>query len=352
MALNIKACLEEAIRRSASDFHIVVGIPPTLRVHGELVIMEQSPVTEEAARLAILGILNSEQKQTFGQDWELNFAYSLPNLGRFRVNVYAARGNIEAAFRIISVAPRNMTELGLPAVVSQLCKKSSGLILITGPAGQGKTTTMASMINQINREGRKCRMVTIEDPIEYLHENINSVVVQREVGIDTKSFNTALMQSLRQDPNIICIGEMRDLETIGTALTAAETGHLVMGTLHAPDAAQCIDRIIDVFPAGQQQQIRIQLASSLEGVLSQKLLPRKNGNGRVVAVEVLIGTSAVKNIIRDRKTELLYGVMQTGSAYGMVLMDAVLKDLYEKDVISLDTALSKARDPKAIKEER
>ena len=350
MALNIKACLEEAIRRSASDFHIVVGIPPTLRIHGELVLMSLPPVTGDDARQAIQGILNAEQRADFDREWELNFAYSLPNLGRFRVNVYAAKGNTEAAFRIISVAPRDMSELGLPAVVGQLCTKSSGLILITGPAGQGKTTTMASMINRINREGRKCRIVTIEDPVEYLHENINSVVVQREVGIDTKSFNNALVQSLRQDPNIICIGEIRDLETIATALTAAETGHLVMATLHAPDAAQCIDRIIDIFPAHQQQQTRIQLASCLEGVLSQKLLPRKDGKGRVVAVEVLIGTSAVRNIIRDRKTELLYGVMQTGSAYGMVLMDASLKELYLKEAISLETALSKARDPKAIKE--
>ena len=348
--LNIKACLEEAVKRSASDFHIVVGIPPTLRIHGDLVMMPLHPVTEQDARQAIQGILSEEQRKSFDADWELNFAYSLPGLGRFRVNVYAAKGNTEAAFRIISVAPRNMSELGLPSVVGQLCKKSSGLILITGPAGQGKTTTMASMINQINRDGQKYRIVTIEDPIEYLHENINSVVVQREVGIDTKSFSSALVQSLRQDPNIICIGEIRDLETIATALTAAETGHLVMATLHAPDAAQCIDRIIDVFPSHQQQQIRVQLASCLEGVLSQKLLPRTDGKGRVVAVEVLIGTSAVRNIIRDRKTELLYGVMQTGSAYGMVLMDAALKDLYEKGVISLETALAKARDLKAIKE--
>ena len=350
MALNIKACLEEAIRRDASDFHIVVGIPPTLRIHGDLVLMPLNPVTETDARQAILGILNDEQRKSFETDWELNFAYSLPGLGRFRVNVYAARGNTEAAFRIISVAPRNISELGLPPVVAQLSRKSSGLILITGPAGQGKTTTMASMINQINRDGRKCRIVTIEDPIEYLHENINSVIVQREVGIDTKSFSAALVQSLRQDPNIICIGEIRDLETISTALTAAETGHLVMATLHAPDAAQGIDRIIDVFPAHQQQQIRIQLASSLEGVLSQKLLPRKDGNGRVVAVEVLIGTSAVRNIIRDRKTELLQGVIQTGSGYGMVLMDAALKELYDKGIITLEAAQLKAREPNAIKE--
>ena len=279
MALNIRACLEEAVKRAASDFHIVVGIPATLRIHGELVMMSMNPVTKEDARQAIQGMLSEEQRRSFDTDWELNFAYSLPGLGRFRVNVYSARGNTEAAFRIISPAPRNMSELGLPPVVAQLSRKASGLILITGPAGQGKTTTMASMIDQINRDGRKLRIVTIEDPIEYLHENIHSVIVQREVGIDTKSFNDALVQSLRQDPNIICIGEIRDLETIATALTAAETGHLVMATLHAPDAAQCIDRIIDVFPSHQQQQIRVQLASCLEGVLSQKLLARADGKG-------------------------------------------------------------------------
>jgi twitching motility protein PilT len=222
--------------------------------------------------------------------------------------------------------------------------------LITGPAGQGKTTTLAAMINLINREHKKCRIVTIEDPIEYLHENINGIVIQREVGIDTKSFSSGLVQSLRQDPNIICIGEIRDLETIATALTAAETGHLVLATLHTPDAPQCIDRVVDVFPSHQQQQIRIQLASSLEAVIAQKLLPRSDGKGRIIAVETLIGSSAVRNLIRERKTEQLYGVMQTSAAHGMILMDDYLRYLYEKDLISLETALSKARDPKNIKE--
>lgn len=348
--MDIKACLKEAGRRNASDFHIVVGIPPTVRVDGELVMLSDKPVLAQEAKEAIYGILSAEHRQIFEKHWELNFAFSLPELGRFRVNIYMARGNVEAAFRLISVAPRTISELGLPEVIAHLSRRPSGLILITGPAGQGKTTTLAAMINLINREHKKCRIVTIEDPIEYLHENLNGIVIQREVGIDTKSFNIALVQSLRQDPNVICIGEIRDLETIATALTAAETGHLVLATLHTPDAPQCIDRVVDVFPSHQQQQIRVQLASSLEAVIAQKLLPRMDGKGRVVAVETLIGTSAVKNLIRDRKTEQLYGVMQTSAAYGMILMDDALKYLYEKDVISLETALSKARDPKNIKE--
>jgi twitching motility protein PilT len=312
--------------------------------------MPGNAISVQVAREAVFGILNGEQIRIFERDWELNFAYSVPDLGRFRVNVYAARGHIEAAFRIISVAPHTMKDLGLPAVVAQLCARPSGLILVTGSAGQGKTTTLAAMINQINHSERRYRIVTIEDPIEYIHENVNSVVVQREVGIDTKSFNSALIQALRQDPNIICIGEMRDLETITSALTAAETGHLVLATLHSPDAPQCIDRIVDVFASQHQQQIRAQLSSCLEGIICQKLLPRKDGKGRIVAVEVLIGTSAVKNIIRERKPELLYGVMQTSAAHGMILMDAVLRHLYEQEMITLETALSKARDPKNIRD--
>ena len=333
----------------ASDFHIVVGIPPTVRVNGELALISDKPVTSLDSKEAIYGILTDEHRRSFEKSWELNFAYSLPELGRFRVNVYSARGNVEAALRLISAEPRTVAELGLPDIVNQLSRRPSGLILVTGPAGQGKTTTLAAMINQINCEHKKSRIVTIEDPIEYLHENINGIVIQREVGIDTKSFNDALVQSLRQDPNVICIGEMRDLGTIATALTAAETGHLVMATLHAPDAPQCIDRIVDVFPAHQQQQIRVQLASSLEAIIGQRLLPREDGNGRVMAMEVLMGTPAVKNLIRDRKTEQLYGVMQTGGSFGMVLMDDSLKKLYDKGVITLDVALSKAREPKNIR---
>lgn len=348
--MDIRSCLQEAVQRAASDFHIVVGIPPTLRINGELVKMSAKPVTESSAKEALYAILNDEQRRAFEQNWELNFAYSIPELGRFRVNVYLSRGNVEAAFRIISIRPRTLGELGLPDAVAGLSRKPSGLILITGAAGQGKTTTLSSMINLINHGERTCRIVTIEDPIEYLHENVRAVIVQREVGLDTKSFNSALVQSLRQDPNIICIGEIRDLETTATALTAAETGHLVLATLHTPDAPQCIERIIDVFPSHQQQQIRTQLACSLEGVIAQKLLPRRDGNGRAVACEVLVGTSAVRNMIREKKTEQLYGVMQTGAAYGMTLMDASLKELYEKEIITLDVALSRARDARFIKD--
>jgi len=350
--MNIRACLEEAVSRKASDFHIVVGIAPTLRIDGKLLFMSSGPISGQVSREAIYGILTAEQRKQFEENWELNFAYAVPELGRFRVNVYVSRGNVEAAFRVISMRPRTLSELQLPGIVGELSFRPSGLVLITGAAGQGKTTTLAAMINHVNHEGRKCRIVTIEDPIEYMHQNANSVIIQREVGIDTQSFSAALVQSLRQDPNIICIGEIRDLETISTALTAAETGHLVLATLHTPDAPQCIDRIVDVFPSHQQQQIRFQLAASLQGILSQKLLPRKGGQGSVVAVEALTATPAVRNLIRDNKTEQLYGVMQTSGSHGMILMDDSLKVLYEKGIIDVEVALSRARDPRNIQEQR
>ncbi len=346
--MDIKALLKDAIQKKASDFHIVVGMPPTLRIDGQLVISAGKPVTGEEAKDAIYSLLDKDQIAVFERSFELNFAFSVPELGRFRVNVYVSKGCVEAAFRIISIVPRTIQELGLPSVIAELGRRTSGLILITGPAGQGKTTTLASIIDMINQEERRCRIVTIEDPIEYLHHNKNSVIIQREVGIDTKSFNVALIQSLRQDPNIICIGEMRDLETIATALTAAETGHLVLATLHAPDAPQCIDRIVDVFPSGQQQQIRVQLASCLEGVIGQHLLPRADGNGRVVAVEVLVASAAVKNTIREKKIEQLYGVMQTNGQLGMILMDRALRRLVDDRLITQQVALAHARDPKSI----
>jgi twitching motility protein PilT len=349
--LDLKSCLKEAITRGASDFHIVVGIPATLRIDGQLVMMPMEPVSSRTAKDTIYSILSEDHKHALEKNWELNFAYALPEIGRFRVNVYIAKGNVEAAFRVISVTPRTLEELGIPTVVAELSRKPDGLILITGPTGQGKTTTLAAMIHLINRSERRCRIVTIEDPVEYLHHNINSVVIQREVGMDTKSFNGALVQAMRQDPNVICIGEIRDLETIATALTAAETGHLVLATLHTPDAPQCIDRIVDVFPPHQQQQVRVQLASCLEGVVTQHLLPRMDGKGRVVAVEVLIATPAVRNLIRDRKTEQIYGVMQTGSTLGMIPLDSALKELYSKKVISYEVAAAKARDPNDIKSE-
>jgi twitching motility protein PilT len=349
--MDIHALLKEAVQKEASDFHVVVGLPPSFRVHGDLWIKPAAPITPEESMEALFGLLQPEQLMHLQKTWELNFALALTGLGRFRVNIYYSKGNVEAAFRVISVAPKTIQELGLPTVVADLSRRPSGLVLLTGAAGQGKTTTMAAMIHLVNHNERRLRIVTIEDPIEYLHTNKNSVIIQREVGIDTKSFSDALVQSLRQDPNIICIGEIRDLETISTALTAAETGHLVLATLHTPDAAQCIDRIIDIFPSHQQEQIRVQLASCLEGIIAQKLLPTRDGKGRVVAVEVLIATSAIRNLIREARTEQIYGMMQTGSNVGMKLMDERLKELYEKDIISYQTAISRARDPKSIKED-
>lgn len=346
--LDLKACLQEAVRKEASDFHVVVGMPPVLRINGELVNLRAQSITSMEARDMLYSLLSPDQKETFEKQWDLNFALSMPGVGRFRVNMYMARSNVEAAFRVVSVRRRSIRELGLPEVVAELSRRSNGLVLVTGAAGQGKSTTLTAMIDFINHGDRRCRIITIEDPIEYLHQNINSVVIQREVGIDAKSFSSALTQSLRQDPNVLCIGEMRDLETIATALTAAETGHLVLATLHTQDAPQSVDRIVDVFPSHQQQQIRYQLAACLEGVIAQKLVPKADGEGRVLAPEILIATPAVRNLIRTGKTEQLYSVIQTGAGVGMVSGDQSLKELYQKGVITQETALGRATDPDSI----
>ncbi|MCP4649985.1 MAG: type IV pilus twitching motility protein PilT [PVC group bacterium] len=341
--MDIQSLLKLAVEKNASDLHLVVGSPPTLRIDGELETLEMDVLTPDESKKMIYSILTQPETEKFEQDWELDFSIAVPDLSRFRVNIYRSKNFIEAAFRVVGLRIKPPEELGLPLVIAEFCRKLSGLILVTGPTGVGKTTTMNAMIDLINRE-RSCRIIIIEDPIEYIHEHKKSVIIQREVYQDTKSFAKALVHTLRQDPNVICVGEMRDLETIQTALTAAETGHLVLATLHTPDAVQTIDRIIDVFPSHAQEQIRIVLASCLQGIISQQLLTRIDGVGRVLATEVLIATPALRNVVREAKTEQIPTIIQTGADMGMQLMDTSLKDLYAKGVISYETALNRVKD--------
>ena len=295
--MDIKQLLETVVKRGASDLHLTVGVPPMLRIDGELISTDLDNLTPEDSKRLIYGILSDSQKVRFEEDLELDLSLSIKGLSRFRVNVHMERGSVEAAFRIVPLGIRTIEELGLPPVVADLSRRPNGLVLVTGPTGVGKTTTLAAMANLISQE-KRCLIITIEDPIEYLLPHKRSIIKQREVHSDTKSFANALRHVLRQDPDVILVGEMRDLETISTALTAAETGHLVLSTLHTPDAPQTIDRIIDVFPSHQQQQIKVQLASCLQGIISQQLLPCANGQGRAVAVEILVATTG----IRDRKS--------------------------------------------------
>ncbi len=341
--MDIRKLLQIAVESNASDLHIVVGHAPTLRVDGELVNIEMDKIEGEEAKGMIYSILNNTQLEKFEKEWELDFSYNIAGISRFRVNVYISKGHVEAAFRVVGLRIKQPEELGLPSVVAEFCRKTSGLVLVTGPTGVGKTTTLNSMIDMINRE-RSCRIIIIEDPIEYLHAHKKSIIIQREVFSDTQSFAKSLVHTLRQDPNVICVGEMRDLETIQTALTAAETGHLVLATLHTPDATSTIDRIIDVFPSHAQEQIRIVLASCIQGVIAQQLLPRVDGNGRILATEVLIATPAIRNIIREAKTEQVPTIIQTGAEMGMQLMDTTLTSLYVKGIISYETALNRIKD--------
>jgi len=346
--MEIRKLLEESVNRNASDLHLVVGSPATLRIDGKLIPLNDEKLTGDQTKKMIFSILNEVQREKFEQDWELDFSFSIPGLSRFRVNIYYSKDSVEAAFRVVGLKMKTLEELGLPFVVTEFCRKMSGLILVTGPTGVGKTTTMGSMIDLINRE-RSCRIIIIEDPIEFIHQHKKSIVIQREVYSDTKSFARALIQTLRQDPNVICVGEMRDLETIQTALTAAETGHLVLATLHTPDAMQTIDRIIDVFPPHAQEQIRITLSSCIQGIISQQLLERVDMPGRILAAEVLMATGALRNIIREAKTEQIPTIMQTNADIGMQLMDASLKDLYCKGIISYETAVRRVKDMQHFK---
>lgn len=348
VTVELVEVLKEVLERGASDLHISVGVPPTLRVSGRLIHLDAPRVTTNDARSLIYSILTQDQRQQLENDWELDFSYSVPGRARFRVNAYFQRNSLGAAFRLIPVDIKSIDELGLPPVLHELAAKPRGFVLVTGPTGSGKSTTLAAMIDAINKD-RHDHIMTIEDPIEFLHRHQNCIVNQREVGTDTKSFAKALKSVLRQDPDIILVGELRDLETITTALTAAETGHLVFATLHTQDAPQTIDRLIDVFPPHQQEQIRVQIAATIQGIVTQQLLERRDGKGRIAACEVLIPTPAVRNLIREGKTHQIYTTMQTGTKHGMMTMDSTLADLVRRGLITKELADRRSSNPEDLK---
>ncbi len=347
--MDLRDLLLITIQSRASDLHLTEDSPPIIRVDGELLLTKVDPLSRDQLKKMIYGTLTDAQKEKFEKDRELDFSLALSGLDRFRVNIHIQRGSVEAAFRRIPLFVPKMTELGLPPVLTEFARKPNGLVLVTGATGTGKTTTLASMINLINEEKAKI-IICIEDPIEYIHYNKKSVIKQRELYSDTNSFAEALKRCLRQDPDVIVVGEMRDLETISTAITAAETGHLVLATLHTPDAPQTIERIIDVFPPSQQMQVKLQLASCLQGVVSQRLLPRANGEGRVLATEIMVVTPGIRNLIREQQIEQIPTAIQTGHQYGMHTMDKSLRDLYTQGVITYDTAIGEVKNVEEFKQ--
>jgi twitching motility protein PilT len=341
--MDIVDILLEVLERGASDLHLSVGAPPAVRLDGELTPLDYPRLGANDTRELVYSILSQDQRQRLENDWEMDFSYAVPGRARFRVNAYFQRNSLGAAFRLIPVQIPRLDELGLPQILHELTRKARGFVVVTGPTGSGKSTTLAAMIDEIN-ETRQQHIMTIEDPIEFLHRHKKCIVNQREVGADTKGFERALKSVLRQDPDIILVGEMRDTETMATALTAAETGHLVFATLHTQDAPQTIDRIVDVFPPHQQEQIRVQLSTTLMGVCSQQLLPRRDGAGRVVACEVLIPTPAVRHLIRDAQTHQIPTAIQMGRSFGMQSMDDALADLVRRGRLSRELALHHCSD--------
>ncbi|SRR6266542_1752590 len=342
---SIDDLLEQMVARNASDLHITVGAHPVLRLRGRLEpIQEIPPLNGEMTQQLLYRVLSTEQQKQLEINRQIDFAHSIPGLARFRVNVYWQRGSLGGAFRLIPTEIKTLEELGIPPSLHVLTDRPRGLVLVTGPTGSGKSTTLAALIDEINRK-RAEHILTIEDPIEFVHRHKRCVVNQREIGVDATDFANALRAALRQDPDVILLGEMRDLETISTALTAAETGHLVFATLHTQSAPGTIDRVIDAFPAAQQDQIRIQLAATLEGVVTQALLPTADGTGRVAALEILFPDDAVRNLIRQTKVEQIYSVMQTGVARGMQTMEQALAELTLRGVITVDVAMSRSSRP-------
>jgi twitching motility protein PilT len=339
---KIELLLEEVVKKDASDLHLQVGMPPMLRVDGALTPHGQVPLDEKSVEELVFGLLDEDQKQVLLRDKEFDFSFAFGDLGRFRVNAFHERGNLAAALRLIPNIIRTIEDLGLPQIVSKFTEYPRGLVLVTGPTGSGKSTTLAAMVDKINSE-RASHIITVEDPIEYTHKSKRSLVVQREVHYDTFSFSAALRSALREDPDIVLIGEMRDLETIAAAITIAETGHLVFATLHTNSASQSVDRMIDVFPPHQQPQVRAQLGNMLQAIVSQRLIPALGG-GRIAAAEILVATPAVRNIIREGKGYQLEAVIQTGAEYGMQSMDRTLVNLIHTGVISYDEARNYAVD--------
>lgn len=352
MVVEITELLEKLVHDGGSDLHISSNLPPAIRVDGKLKRMEYPPFSPEEVENLLFPMLSGEQRRRLEQEWELDFSYGIEGLSRFRVNFYKDKGNYAAAFRTITSKVPTFDQLGLPEIVRTTAEKPRGLILVTGPTGSGKSTTLAAMIDYINTTKAE-HILTIEDPIEFVHSSKTSIVHQRELGMDTRSFANALKSALREDPDIILVGEMRDHETIALALTAAETGHLVFGTLHTSSASQTVDRIIDVFPEGQQQQIRVQLANSLQAVFSQTLLPKIQPDGtkkgRVMAQEIMLVTPAIANLIREAKAAQIYSTIQMNQGMGMQTLEMALADLYKKKLISLEDALSKTSRPEEFK---
>ena len=346
--MNLLELVNLGTEKKASDIHVTVGRPPTLRIDGSLVAITDTPLTQENTLELVQQALTKKQMEVLEEKGELDFSYSSPGIGRYRVNAYRQRGSYGMALRIIPMTIPTMEELGLPKVLSDLARLPRGLILVTGPTGSGKSTTLASMIDQINRE-RNCHILTLEDPLEYLHKHNKAMVNQREIGNDSFSFGSALRGALRQDPDVILVGEMRDLETISIAITAAETGHMVLSTLHTLGAAKTIDRVLDVFPPHQQQQVKVQLSSVIQAVVSQQLLPRRDGEGRVAAFEVMVATPAIRNLIREGKVHQIDTAIITGAKQRMQTMDSSLVDLYAKGLIKKDVALSQATNYEEIK---
>jgi twitching motility protein PilT len=347
---NLHELLKEMVKRGASDLHITTGTPPQVRINGSLTPMDGAPLTAVDTKQLCYSILTEAQKHRFEEENELDLSFGVKGLSRFRANIFQQRGAPAAAFRLIPYKILTFDELGLPPIVNELVQKPRGLILVTGPTGSGKSTTLASMLNKVN-EDRHEHIVTIEDPIEYLHKHKSCLVNQREVGADTKSFKNALKYILRQDPDVVLIGEMRDLETIEAALVVAETGHLAFATLHTNSCVQTINRIVDVFPPYQQPQVRAQLSFVLEGVMSQTLIPKLSGDGRVLSLEVMVPNPAIRNLIREDKIHQIYSQMQVGQAkFGMQTMNQSLASLYQRRLITYDDALGRSSDTDELRQ--
>ncbi|HKQ70973.1 MAG TPA: type IV pilus twitching motility protein PilT [Polyangiaceae bacterium] len=349
LKVSLQQLLKVMIDKGASDMHLTAGSPPLLRIDGAVLPLQLPPLSAIESKHLCYSILTEEQKISFEKTSELDFSFGVKNLSRFRANLFMQRGAVAGAFRAIPFKVRTFDELGLPPVIAELAQKPRGLVLVTGPTGSGKSTTLASIIDKINSETRQ-HIMTVEDPIEFLHSNKLCVVNQREVGADTVSFKVALKYILRQDPDVVLVGEMRDLETIEAALTIAETGHLVFGTLHTNSCVQTINRIVDVFPTNQQQQIRAQLSFVLAGVVSQNLLPRADGPGRALALEVMVPNAAIRNLIRDDKVHQIYSAMQVGQEkFGMLTLNQSLAALYQKKAITLEEAYGNSTEPDELR---
>ncbi len=346
--LALDELLELVVKKNGSDLHLAVGIPPVIRIDGKLLATNYPVLDTQHTQRLIYDILSDEQVQRFEGDWELDCSHQLYSISRFRVNVFRDRGNVAGAFRVIPTKIPTVRDLNLPPVLEELARRPRGLILVTGPTGSGKSTTLAAMLGQINTE-RSEHIITIEDPIEYMHTHRRSIINQREVGQDTHSFANALRAALREDPDVLLVGEMRDLETMQLAITAAETGHLVFATVHTNSAAQTVDRIVDVFPPSQQEQIRIMLSNNLVAVCTQQLLPRAGMGGRICCLEIMVASPAIRNLIREAKAHQITSIIQTSAHLGMQTMDQCLRDYYQRGLITYEDAVARAMNPEELK---